>query len=213
MDDGFEDSIRKIEEKFGRVLKSSRSTGAESKKTLDKKLEQIAQQSTDIADEYYYGREAGRVFEKDLNQAQAFYHVGAMAGNPYAQYSYGFMLIHDLETKDYTEAVSWLEKAANQGDTNAMSELGVLYYYGRGVQKNYETSNSWYEKGAEANDPKCLLYLGMNYLYGHGKGVDPQKALELFTKAKENLGNDSSGLEEIERNIERAKRKGALNDF
>lgn len=210
MDDSFEDSMRKIEDKFGRQLKSIRKTDRDDSIAAEKRVEIVAQHSTELADEYYYGKEGGREFEKDIAKAKAFYYAGALAGSPYAQYSYGFILIHDLETSEetYSEAVRWLEEAANQGEVNAMSELGVLYYYGRGVQKDYNKCNSWYQKGADEGDSKCLLYLGMNYLYGHGKSIDPLKALELFLLAKENAQDDSI-LEDISKNIERAKKRGA----
>ena len=38
--------------------------------------------------------------------------------------------------KDYTEAVKWYRKAAEQGNATAQSNLGHRYYNGEGVAKD-----------------------------------------------------------------------------
>jgi uncharacterized protein len=38
--------------------------------------------------------------------------------------------------QDYTEAAKWTRKAAEQGNTPAQADLGILYWNGQGVQKD-----------------------------------------------------------------------------
>lgn len=205
MDEGFENAIKEIENKFGRILKSARKEEKEVQTPLGILKKAVADSATKLGKAYYFGEEA----DQDYQKALAFYHAGALAGNSYAQYCYGFMLIYNgfCQDDDYEEAVHWLEMAAEKNETNAMAELGALYYYGRYVEKDYDRSNAWYQKGAEKGDSECLLYLGMNYLYGNGKQVDPQKALDLFEQAKESAPEGDEIIKRIDIYIERAKKR------
>jgi TPR repeat protein len=36
-----------------------------------------------------------------------------------------------------------------------MTNLGILYEYGRGVPKDYQKAKEWYEKGAAAGDERA----------------------------------------------------------
>ena len=40
------------------------------------------------------------------------------------------------KAKDYTEALKWFRKAADQEDTRAQVLLGVMYYHGQGATKD-----------------------------------------------------------------------------
>jgi TPR repeat protein len=51
--------------------------------------------------------------------------------------------------KAKAQAVSWLRKAAEQGDVNAQHNLGVLYDIGEGVRKDAGQTVVWYKKAAE----------------------------------------------------------------
>lgn len=201
----FNYTIKEIENKFGRILKSARNEGKEVQTPLGILNKAVADSATKLGKAYYFGEEA----DQDYQKALAFYHAGALAGNPYAQYCYGFMLIYNdfCQDDDYEEAVHWLEMAAEKNETNAMAELGALYYYGRYVEKDYDRCNAWYQKGAEKGDSECLMYLGMNYLYGNGKQVDPQKALDLFEQAKESAPEGDEIIKRIDIYIERAKKR------
>jgi len=93
--------------------------------------------------------------------------------------------------KDYTEYCRWIAKAAAAGHTaaklrlvetdaakahffatkklaesdniDAQSELGLLYQYGKGVQKDYEKAFKWLTKAAEAGNAKAQSALGHLY--------------------------------------------------
>ena len=50
---------------------------------------------------------------------------------------------------DYSEAVKWYRKAAEQGNKQAQYNLGVCYESGRGVPQDYSEAVKWYRKAAE----------------------------------------------------------------
>ena len=52
------------------------------------------------------------------------------------------------------EDVPGLEKAANQGDSDAQVKLGLAYYHGRGVAQNFAEAVRWYKKAADQGDGK-----------------------------------------------------------
>lgn len=51
--------------------------------------------------------------------------------------------------QDYTEAVKWYSKAAEQGDAYAQFNLGVKYYKGEGVKRNPSKAKEWFRKACD----------------------------------------------------------------
>lgn len=47
-------------------------------------------------------------------------------------------------TQDYSEAVRWYTLAAEQGDTDAQNNLGVLYAKGEGVTQDDVLAHMWF---------------------------------------------------------------------
>ena len=50
---------------------------------------------------------------------------------------------------DYKTAIKELKPVAEQGDSLAQFNLGLMYYNGRGVTKDYTEAIKWYKKAAE----------------------------------------------------------------
>jgi TPR repeat protein len=67
-----------------------------------------------------------------------------------------------------------LQKKATQGVAEAQTNLGLLYYYGRGVPRDYTKAREWFEKAAAQEDANAQYNLGV--LYDFGKGI-PQDFL------------------------------------
>lgn len=63
-----------------------------------------------------------------------------------------------LQHGDKGKAVSWWEKAANQGYAGACVNLGSFYLEEKSREAKY-----WYMKGAELNDPMAYRGLGLYY--------------------------------------------------
>lgn len=49
---------------------------------------------------------------------------------------------------NYTKAVEYFQKAAEQGHAKAQHNLRVCYKNGYGVPKNYSEAEKWYKKAA-----------------------------------------------------------------
>ncbi|SUD92231.1 Beta-lactamase hcpA precursor [Psychrobacter phenylpyruvicus] len=68
--------------------------------------------------------------------------------------------------RNNSKAAKWFEKAANQGMAEAQREIGLIYYYGSGVNQDDALAKDWLKKSCE-NGLKigCEDY---NYLYSSG---------------------------------------------
>lgn len=63
---------------------------------------------------------------------------------------------------------------AEQGDARAQSDLGNMYYYGRGVPQDYVEAARLYGEAADQGDAKAEE--GLAVLYYHGQGVPQNNA-------------------------------------
>lgn len=79
--------------------------------------------------------------------------------------------------RDPAQAVTWYEKAAEQGNANAAFNLGVAYSNGAGVQQNIQEAARWFRRAAAAGVINAQFNLGL--LYERGEGV-PQSLVEAY---------------------------------
>ena len=66
--------------------------------------------------------------------------------------------------QDYSQAVAWFRKAAEQGNDVAQYNLGEMYREGRGVPQDEGEATTWYKKAAEQGNEdakKALEQLGI----------------------------------------------------
>ena len=69
-----------------------------------------------------------------------------------AQYSLAKCYLHGIGVNtDYSNAVYWLTKAANQGYIDAEFQLGECYRDGFGVEKNKDLALKWFESALTHN--------------------------------------------------------------
>ena len=112
----------------------------------------------------------------------------------------GFMYDNGLGiTKDYSEAVKWYRKSADQGFSTAQHNLGYMYRHGKGVTENNEEALKWYRKSAEQGNDVGQYNMGFMYENGYGVQKDVSEAVKWYEKAKAN------GLEEAKSALERIK--------
>jgi TPR repeat protein len=78
---------------------------------------------------------------------------------------------------DYNTALAKWRPLADAGDPAAQTNLGFLYYEGKGVAQNYEEALKWYRKAALTGYPDAAFNLGV--AYAEGKGVQPDKSQAL----------------------------------
>jgi tetratricopeptide (TPR) repeat protein len=81
---------------------------------------------------------------------------------------------------DYKTALAMFTKAANKGDATAQSNLGHLYYEGRGVPQDYNQAVLWHRKAADQGYAKAQYNLGLMYVYGQGVTQDYVEAHRWF---------------------------------
>ncbi|HJZ22945.1 MAG TPA: tetratricopeptide repeat protein, partial [Candidatus Babeliales bacterium] len=106
-----------------------------------------AEKNDDLA-QFYLGNcyEQGIGVEKNIATAIEWY-TKAAEKNDKAQLRLG---LHYLIAKNDTEAVKWLEKAADQKNSEAQSMLGDCYFGGIGVEKSLIKAIELYAEAAEA---------------------------------------------------------------
>jgi uncharacterized protein len=71
--------------------------------------------------------------------------------------------IAHYEAKNYQAAFSFLEKAANLGDSMAMTQLALMYDAGEGVAADVEKSIEWDKKAIALGSSTSMLNLGITY--------------------------------------------------
>ena len=83
---------------------------------------------------------AGFVFKPAFNAAEK----GAKQGNPFEQFNLGLMYYKGRGTaQDYTKAVNWWRRAAEQDFAEALNNLGMMYGNGDGVAQDYVQAHMW----------------------------------------------------------------------
>jgi len=86
-------------------------------------------------------------------------------------------------SRQYPEAAKWYAKAAERGNADAENELGHLYQFGLGVEKDNAQALQWFRKAADQGNPGGQANLGWMYQYGLGVAVDNAQAFQLYQKS------------------------------
>ena len=93
--------------------------------------------------------------------------------------------LEHYDKKNYTEAVKWYRKAAEQGHAGAQNNLGVCYENGYGVTKDYYEAVKWYRKAAEQGLADAQCNLGLCYEFAKGVTKSITEAVKWYRKAAE----------------------------
>lgn len=88
------------------------------------------------------------------------------------------------EQGDYTAALKWYRKAADQGYAPAQVNLGSMYFEGQGVARDFQEALKWYREAADQGYAPAQFNLGAIYAQGH-KGIpkDPLMAYVWFSRS------------------------------
>ncbi len=87
--------------------------------------------------------------------------------------------------QSYRDAASYLQKSANQGNTEAQYRLGMLYFDGKGVEQNYGKALQLFESASRGNVTFAQMMAGLMYYTGKGVRIDYKKAVEYLIPASE----------------------------
>jgi tetratricopeptide (TPR) repeat protein len=88
-----------------------------------------------------------------------------------------------IEKSDVERLHMNYQKAADQGDPNAETNLGWMYHEGKGVPQDYRKAVELFQKAADQGYAPGQAYLASQYAEGKGVPKDYQKAVELYHKA------------------------------
>ena len=83
---------------------------------------------------------------------------------------------------------------AEQGDSSAQYNLGVMYERGHGVSQDYNEVVKWYKKSAEQGESLAQYNLGVIYKQGKGVPQDYVMAHMFFNIAS--IGGDKDAVED-----------------
>jgi hypothetical protein len=78
-----------------------------------------------------------------------------------------------------------LKALAEKGDAKAQYNLGLMYFHGKGVEKDWKEGIKWIRKAAEQGDVKAHTFLGAVYFSGRGVEKDFKEAVKWYRKAAE----------------------------
>src|ERR1700752_2912099 len=94
----------------------------------------------------------------DLNAAKALFRSGDEAG-----------------------ALPLFNELAETGSAPAMTWVGYIYLYGKGVAVDTVAAFEWFSKAVEAGDAEAMMWIGYIHHYGHGVPVDFSLAREWYS--------------------------------
>lgn len=104
----------------------------------------------------------------------------AAAGNPSDQTLLGLILLrgHDSVKQDVTEAVKWIQEAADKHHhAEAQALLGNMHAKGEGVQQSHKLAFQYFQKAADQKEPSGIQMLAKCYLLGQGVRQNDAQAL------------------------------------
>ncbi|MEX2282354.1 MAG: tetratricopeptide repeat protein [Gemmatimonadota bacterium] len=84
---------------------------------------------------------------------------------------------------DHETALRLVRPLADQGNTTAQYNLGVMYEHGEGAPRDYAEAAKWYRKAAEQGHPTAQYNLGVMCAEGQGVPRDYVQAHKWFTLA------------------------------
>ncbi|PUD18940.1 sel1 repeat family protein [Helicobacter pylori] len=91
--------------------------------------------------------------------------------------------VKSIEARDYIQAKKYFEKACDLKYGGGCFNLGRLYYYGEGVEKDFKKAFALFEKACDLNNSGGCGTLGMLYEFGQGVEKNLTKAAYFYSKA------------------------------
>lgn len=123
----------------------------------------------------------------DKARAVKLYENAAKLGHISAQNNLGAMYEagEGVLQVNYEQAAYWYKKSAEQGNPNAIINLGALSFNGKGRPVDYTRARELFEQAAAKGSHLAHKYLCRIYNEGLGVPVDHEKALHYFLSCPE----------------------------
>lgn len=151
----------------------------------------------------------GKYVEKDEEKRLQYLHMAIKLHYPPALNEYGQLL---QANNIATHAIKFFKGAANQGNLEAINNLGVAYLKGIGVQKNYYLAAEYSYKAANKGHPISQNNIGViNEMGWGGLKINIPQALYWYTKSAEQ--NNDSGIQNYQRILEQYSQRDIINMY
>lgn len=85
----------------------------------------------------------------------------------------------------FAQALPQFKRLATLGHAGAEFMLGVMYFYGRGVDREYSLASIWFFKSARQGNPAAQLAFGSMFIRGVGVSRDRVEAYKWLSLAAE----------------------------
>ena len=130
----------------------------------------------------------GMMYRKVKNNKKAFDSMKQSAESNFApaQFELGEMYLNGLGIeKDFSQGLSWIKKAADQKEGNALVRLGTFALFGiddfgKKVEPDYEKAFELFKKSAAADNFAGMYYLAEFYNSGLSDEKNEHEARKLF---------------------------------
>lgn len=86
----------------------------------------------------------------------------------------------DMTRELFDFIVRLYKEAIDEGNVEAMNDLGALYYDGRGCEQDFTKAVYYYDMAAKSGSRQAQENLGYCYYYGRNMPVDYEKAFHYF---------------------------------
>lgn len=136
-----------------------------------------------LGENYFYGNGV----EKNLSEAKKWSVKAAEQGDIGAYFRAAYLCTIKLDgTVEYEKALNWYTYLANNGNSAAKNNLGVMYGSGHGVPIDKEKASSLYLEAAESGDTMAMSNIATRYFHGIGIEQSAEKARFWLEKGLEN---------------------------
>lgn len=135
--------------------------------------------------------------EEDVQAGLPDLRQRAEAGDVEAQMELGDLLAHGLfgVEQNPSEGEMWYRRAAAQGSAEAQESLGMMFFFGTGVEQNFAEAEKWFQACKGTSVTACW---GLGQIYYLGLGVEPNfEAAKRYLQQAKDAGFPEA-MEEIE---------------
>jgi hypothetical protein len=112
--------------------------------------------------------------------------LGPVSAGPYEEG------IAAYDRLDFAAALNLWLPLAEQGDSAAQFNVGVLYEKGLGVAQDMREAARWYRKAAEQGDAEAQYDMGRLHETGAGVSMDPEEARKWYAAVIANARKDAT---------------------
>jgi TPR repeat protein len=125
--------------------------------------------------------ERGEGVSQSLEKAFQYYERAAAQDHTLGALNLGVLLLGSEEVDKQKQGIQWMQKAADQGEPVAYSNLGDLWRLGQaGLPQNDGKCFEMYEKAAGIGHVESQFQLGLMYNEGIAVPQNQEKAVECF---------------------------------